>query len=142
VVTNTVTREPILGDLLALARSPNFVGLSYEVLGLFTPGTPNPKKTESRINSFQIRATHPTLAGMRPGPSGVFLMVDADPDPGAMEPPVLSRPVNSNFPDASDNHGKDGGNMNFADGHAEWVKRGNWLRAWNLSQGSARTSSP
>jgi prepilin-type N-terminal cleavage/methylation domain-containing protein/prepilin-type processing-associated H-X9-DG protein len=142
-VPKTGTSERVLGDLLVLARPPNFSGLSYEVFGLFTGASiPNPKKTESRINSFQIRATHATLAGMKPGPSGVFLMVDADPDPGTMEPPVLSRPINSNFPDASDNHGKDGGNMNFADGHAEWVKRGNWLRAWNLSQGTSRTATP
>ncbi len=140
-ITKPGTTEQALGDLVKLPAAPNFYGPSYEIFGLFTAdGIPNPKKTEARINSFQIRANHPTLAGMKPGPSGVFLMVDADMDSG--EPPVLSRLQNSNFPDPGDNHGKDGGNMNFADGHAEWVKRDNWLRAWNLSQGTSRTATP
>jgi prepilin-type N-terminal cleavage/methylation domain-containing protein/prepilin-type processing-associated H-X9-DG protein len=135
------TSERVLGDLVMLARAPNFFGLSYEVFGLFTGASiPNPKKTEARINSFQIRANHATLAGLKPGPSGVFLLIDGD--NGATEPPVLSRNNNSNFPDAEDNHGKDGGNMSFADGHAEWIRRDRWLRTWNLSQGTSRTSTP
>jgi prepilin-type N-terminal cleavage/methylation domain-containing protein/prepilin-type processing-associated H-X9-DG protein len=143
LITKPGTTDKVQGDLVILAKAPNFYGLSYEVLGLFTgTGIPNPKKTEQRINSFQIRSDHATLPNARPGPSQVFLMIDADGDPGTLEPPVLSRPQNSNFPDAGDNHGKDGGNMNFADGHAEWVKRGNWLRVWNLSQGTSRTSTP
>jgi prepilin-type N-terminal cleavage/methylation domain-containing protein/prepilin-type processing-associated H-X9-DG protein len=135
------TTDRVLGDLVILAKAPNFYGLSYEVFGLFTgSGIPNPKKTESRINSFTIRDNHPTLAGMRPGASGVFLLVDAD--NGANEPPVSASANNSNYPDVEDNHGKDGATMSFADGHAEWVKRANWLRAWNLSQGTSRTATP
>lgn len=129
-----------------LAKTPNFFGLSYEILGLFTgndsDGTPidYPKKTESRVNAFQIRGNHATLPNMRPGASGVFLIVDSD--TGAVEPVVLSKNNNSNFPDPEDNHGKDGSNMSFCDGHAEFVKRIKWLDVWNLSQGTSRVATP
>ncbi|HEX5219140.1 MAG TPA: prepilin-type N-terminal cleavage/methylation domain-containing protein [Verrucomicrobiae bacterium] len=144
--TNTVakpgTSERVVADLLILAKAPNYFGLSYEILGLLAEGVSNPKKTESRVNSFQIRANHPTLAGARPGPAGVFLIVDSDVDSGTFEPPVLSRRQNSNFPDVGDNHGKDGSNMGFCDGHAEFVKRAKWLNTWNLSQGTSRVAKP
>ena len=134
--------ELIVGDLMALASTPpNYYGLSYEVFGLFTaPGLSNPKKTENRINGFQIRSDHPTLANRRPGLSGVFLMVDAD--TGGGDPVVLSKNGNSNFPDQEDNHGKDGSNMSFCDGHAEFVKRTRWLEVWNLSQATSRVATP
>lgn len=141
LITKPGTTEKVVGDLVVLAKMPNFFGLSYEVFGLFTGSSiPNPKKTESRVNSFTIRANHPFLAGRRPGPSAVFLMVDSD--TGSTEPPVLSKGNNSNFPDQDDNHGLDGSQMSFCDGHAEFVKRANWLNAWNLSQGTARVASP
>jgi prepilin-type N-terminal cleavage/methylation domain-containing protein/prepilin-type processing-associated H-X9-DG protein len=132
-ITKPGTTDKVQGDLVALAKAPNYFGLSYEVFGLFTgTGIPNPKKTEQRVNSFTIRANHPTLANARPGPSGVFLMVDADTGSGDK----------SNYPDPEDNHGKDGGNMNFADGHAEFVKRAKYINTWNLSQGTSRTPPP
>ncbi len=141
VITKPGTGEKVMGDLIVLAKAPNFWGLSYEVFGLFTgTGIPNPKKTENRVNNFTIRANHPFLANRRPGPSAIFLMIDAD--TGSTEPPVLSKGNNSNFPDREDNHGLDGGLMSFCDGHAEFVKRANWLNAWNLSQGTARIASP
>jgi prepilin-type processing-associated H-X9-DG protein len=67
-------------------------------------------------------------------------MVDSD--TGSAEPPVMSKTGNSNYPDPEDNHGKDGSNMNFCDGHAEFVKRTKWLDAWNLSQGTQRVAQP
>ncbi len=141
LIPKSGTTERVVGDLVVLAKTPNFFGLSYEVFGLFTgSGIPNPKKTESRVNAFALRDNHPTLPGRRPGPSGVFLMVDAD--TGSTEPPVSSRGGNSNFPDREDNHGLDGGQMSFCDGHAEFIKRANWLNAWNLSQGTVRVASP
>jgi prepilin-type N-terminal cleavage/methylation domain-containing protein len=133
--------QNIPGDLVALAKAPTFNGLSYEVFGLFTgSGIDNPKKTESRVNGFQIKATHPFLANVKPGPSQIFIMVDSD--TGGTEPPVLSKTGNSNFPDPEDNHGRDGNNMNFCDGHAAFIKQAKWLDAWNLSQGTQRVAQP
>lgn len=141
LITKPGTTERVVGDLVVLAKAPNFYGLSYEVFGLFTgSGIAHPKKTENRINGFQVRSDHATLANLRPGLSGVFLLVDAD--VGATEPPVLSRNNNSNFPDREDNHGKDGSNMSFCDGHAEFVKQNKWLHTWNLSQGTSRVATP
>ena len=40
--------------------APKYFGLSYEVFGLFTgSGIDNPKKTESRVNGFQITGPIP-----------------------------------------------------------------------------------
>lgn len=134
--------ESVLFDLVVLARTANqFQGLSYEVFGTFT-GTQidNPKKTEARINSFQMRANHPFFPNQKISPSDVMLMIDSD--TGSVDPVVLSGSNNHNFPDAEDNHGKDGGNMNFCDGSARWIKRANYLHVYNLSQGTSRTSVP
>ncbi|MFN7137978.1 MAG: prepilin-type N-terminal cleavage/methylation domain-containing protein [Limisphaerales bacterium] len=115
---------PVLADLTELPKAPNFFGVSYEVFGTFTRTDHQYKKTESSINN----TVHHVL-NVKLSPSVVFLMVDAD---------HLS--THSNFPDEKDNHGKDGGNMNFADGHARWVGRKNWIDVWNLSQNTARTA--
>jgi prepilin-type N-terminal cleavage/methylation domain-containing protein/prepilin-type processing-associated H-X9-DG protein len=133
LITKPGTTEKVQGDLVTLAKTPTFYGLSYEVFGLFTgSGIANPKKTERRINSFQIRSDHATLANARPGPSAIFIMVDADTGSGDK----------SNYPNTEDNHGRDGGNMNFCDGHAEFVKRTKYIDVWNLSQGTSRTVPP
>jgi prepilin-type processing-associated H-X9-DG protein len=44
----------------------------------------------------------------------VWILYDAD-DPGGADRP------NQDYPDPGDNHGAEGGNVVFCDGHAEWV---------------------
>ncbi len=55
------------------------------------------------------------FAGMVAGPSRIWIQVDANnyfaTYPGAVD----------DYPDPGDNHGADGANANFGDGHAEWV---------------------
>jgi prepilin-type N-terminal cleavage/methylation domain-containing protein/prepilin-type processing-associated H-X9-DG protein len=130
-VTNTKAGEQVLGDLTVLAKSANqYQGLSYEVFGTFTGSSiPNPKKTEKRINGF-VHKSDGLFPGEKASASTVFLMVDADVGSG----------THSNYPDPEDNHGADGGNMNFCDGHAQWIQRNKWINTWNLSQDTQRTN--
>jgi prepilin-type processing-associated H-X9-DG protein len=57
------------------------------------------------------------LKDLVPGPSRTWLTLDGD-NLFASDP--STRP--NNYPDPSDNHGIDGANANFCDGHAEWVR--------------------
>jgi len=132
--------ERVLADLVTLApyAPTDAPGLGYEVMGCLTgSGVSGLKKTEQLVSSHAIKNA-PQWLGSKQSPTSVFLMSDAD--RGSVEPVVFAQPNNSNFPDAADNHGKDGSNMNFCDGHAEFVKRTKWLDVWDLSQDTARSS--
>ena len=132
--------ERVLVDLTRLAdyNPPDSRGLGYEVMGCLTgSGVDGLKKTEQLVTSHTIKNS-PQWLGAKQSPSSIFLMSDAD--RGTVEPVVFAAPKNSNFPDPEDNHGKDGGIMNFCDGHAEFVKRVKWLDVWDLSQDTARSS--
>lgn len=115
-------------------RTPDeFPGQTHPTEGRARRGT---QKTERAVASYSHRNFALNLRGMRPGPSGIWLQVDADSlfagYPGAI----------NNYPDLGDAHGREGHNVNFADGHAEWVSvRGNkYLIAWELSQDENRAS--
>jgi prepilin-type N-terminal cleavage/methylation domain-containing protein len=74
------------------------------------------EKTESRMQTYVHRSPCGLgLAGYVAGPSGIWLQVDAD-DYFSTYPGAIN-----DYPDAGDNHGKDGANANFGDGHAAWV---------------------
>jgi prepilin-type N-terminal cleavage/methylation domain-containing protein/prepilin-type processing-associated H-X9-DG protein len=79
--------------------------------------TPNQaRKTESRVNSRKHYSNDGLgIKDQVPGPSRTWLSLDAD---------NLRNPQNkiNDYPDRGDNHGADGANANFCDGHAEWVK--------------------
>jgi prepilin-type N-terminal cleavage/methylation domain-containing protein/prepilin-type processing-associated H-X9-DG protein len=138
--TKPGTSERVLSDLIVLApyTPPDANGIGYEVFGLFTGSSiPDPKKTEPSVSGHIIKNS-PQFIGEKLSPQSVFLMVDAD--RGSVEPVVFAQPNNSNFPDPEDNHGKDGSNMNFCDGHAAFVKRAKWLDVWDLSQDTKRSS--
>jgi prepilin-type N-terminal cleavage/methylation domain-containing protein/prepilin-type processing-associated H-X9-DG protein len=132
--------ERVLVDLVTLAPyTPlDSNGLGYEVMGCLTgSGVSSLKKTEQLVSSHTIQNS-PQWLGQKQSPASVFLMSDAD--RGSVEPAVFAKSNNSNFPDTEDNHGKDGSNMNFCDGHAEFVTRTKWLDVWDLSQDTARSS--
>ncbi|EEF62957.1 DUF1559 domain-containing protein [Pedosphaera parvula] len=89
---------------------PGTNGLSFETLGCFN-GARGPKKKASTVVK----------------PSETFLTVDAD---DVTDP----KDVN-NYPDfKDDNHGADGANMNFCDGHAQWITQKRWHIVWDYSQ--------
>ena len=95
------------------------------------------EKTESRMLTYKHRAVCGLgFAGQVVGPSGIWLQVDAD-DARSTTPGAIN-----DYPDAGDNHGADGANANFGDGHAEWVpvKGKKYLYARELSMDENKTT--
>ncbi len=88
------------------------------------------RKTENRVQTQQHKA--PCVLGLQltvAGPSRTWLQVEADSIyatfPGAI----------NDYPDVGDNHGAEGHNANFCDGHVEFVtpKGMNYIIARDLS---------
>lgn len=74
------------------------------------------RKTETRVGSRKHYSNEGLgIKDTVPGPSRTWLTLDGDDN---------FNPANkyNNYPDANDNHGAEGANANFCDGHAEWVK--------------------
>lgn len=102
-------------------------GHSYEVAGFFcgqngqsTGNGVNERKTQNTVGSHIYRTaqagTRYNFVGQRASPSDVWILYDAD-DRDAANPDRQ----NEDYPDAGDNHARDGGNIVFSDGHAQWV---------------------
>jgi prepilin-type N-terminal cleavage/methylation domain-containing protein len=99
------------------------------------PDARGTRKTESRVNSYVYRRFTPFVSyGTRPGPSRIWLQVDAD---DITSPP----PAINDYPDQSDNHGAEGKNAIFSDGHSEFVqvKGDYYLIMREMSQGEGYT---
>jgi prepilin-type N-terminal cleavage/methylation domain-containing protein/prepilin-type processing-associated H-X9-DG protein len=94
------------------------------------------EKKESRMQSERHRNFSFGLYGQIPGPSRIWLQVDADSAfssfPGAI----------NDYPDAGDPHGADGHNVSFGDGHVEFViaKGNKYLIAREFSQDEGKTT--
>jgi len=140
-----------IAGLMAFAPSREaYEGHSYENFSWWKspnefPGEPVPnssrtrtgtRKTESRIQQYVHRNTALGLLGVVAGPSQTWVQNDANPFaasyPGAID----------DYPDIGDNHGKEGANANFADGHAEWVsvKANRYLILRELCQDANRSA--
>jgi prepilin-type N-terminal cleavage/methylation domain-containing protein/prepilin-type processing-associated H-X9-DG protein len=75
------------------------------------------RKTETRVSTRKHYSNEGLgLKDTIPGPSRTWLTLDGD--------EYLNVPQNkiNDYPDAGDNHGAEGANANFCDGHAEWVR--------------------
>ncbi|MSU36584.1 MAG: type II secretion system protein [Pedosphaera sp.] len=123
--TNFTRRFPgndlILADLTNFAVSKKHPGSSYELFGWwgYSSGAngPNARKTLSNVQSwiYQYSSTFGFAAGYKgtsASPSQTWLFLDGD--DGYLG-------TRDNIPDPVDNHGADGGNMSFCDGHADFV---------------------
>src|SRR5438445_13766463 len=82
----------------------------------------NVRKTESSIANWTYQLNNTTFPAMNfrgqsCGPSDIWIIYDED-DLGAG--PDLA---NGDYPDRGDNHGTEGGNVVFCDGHATFVKQ-------------------
>lgn len=117
----TIAKHPDLA-VAARNREDSAGGHSYEIFawhgaGIFPSGL---RYDESeRISLPTTRKPHLQ-----------FIIVDSDQDPdnNGAGGEVLGAWVYNNWPDqATNNHGKAGGNIGFLDGHAEWVTHRNWV---------------
>ena len=124
-------------------------GHSYEVSGFFAgqngntiggAGGVNERKTQKsvlgRIYRTRQSGTRYNFLGQQASPSGVWIIYDED-DAGGSDRP------NEDFPDPGDNHGIEGANVVFGDGHAAWVIRkryvGSFIRGTDEAHSLAAT---
>ncbi len=96
-------------------------GISYEVFGwwgyTYQDTYPKAAKTRNNVQTWVYR--YPSsydyckaYVGQRGGPSRACMFLDGDSGYGG---------TRNNIPDPIDNHGPEGGNVSFCDGHVEFV---------------------
>ena len=125
----------ILRDLEDFAPTKNHPrGHSYETFAYMGPSNERVFKTQSSVNSYAHRYNAFGLRGVVAGPSQNFLMADAD--------DLYAGSVQNynNYPDSINNHGADGANMNFCDGHAEWIPRTKYVQTYEMAQDENRST--
>jgi prepilin-type processing-associated H-X9-DG protein len=84
------------------------------------------KKSLGTISSHQHVNKTFGLQGRNVGPTDMWLLLDNN------------RTEFEHFPGYEDNHGKEGGNVYFADGHTEWVAAEKYLFRYELSEDEGR----
>jgi prepilin-type N-terminal cleavage/methylation domain-containing protein/prepilin-type processing-associated H-X9-DG protein len=108
----------------AAGRDGTF-GHSYEMAGFLNARNgagavgANLRKTQAVVLDYRYRLYREFG---RSGPSDIWLIYDADD-----RDPAKRERRNEDFPDEGDNHGAEGGNVIFCDGHAQWVSKGEYL---------------
>jgi prepilin-type processing-associated H-X9-DG protein len=132
-----VAGQTVLFDLEDIAPTKEYpFGHNYEQFGWWydygiSQGT---RKTETLVMTRPHKYNAFGLQGNVPGPVHSWLMVDADDE-------ITPGPPNNynDYPDAINNHGADGANVNFCDGHAEWVPQRKYVYSYELSADQGRT---
>lgn len=82
------------------------------------------RRSLNNVANYRRSSTAYGLYGRMVGPSEHWIFLDNN---GAGKP---------FYPDEPDNHGSNGGNIGFCDGHAEWVKQSEYFFRQELSQDS------
>ncbi len=94
-------------------------GTSYEVAGFFDGNAVYTRKTEKTISAYRAKVTQAGVtAGASIGLSDVWIIYDAD-DVLPSGDPNYAACKNGDYPNPGDNHGVDGANVVFRDGHAQ-----------------------
>jgi prepilin-type N-terminal cleavage/methylation domain-containing protein/prepilin-type processing-associated H-X9-DG protein len=116
------------------AASKTGSGHSYEVSGFINSDR---RKTQNTISAYiyQHDMAYPVkgqtlsfnLKGQRGSPCTIWLMYDGD-----NEMKFGSKSSNNSYPDYIDNHGAEGGNVIFCDGHAEWLRQAGYPEKYAL----------
>ncbi|HEX5218525.1 MAG TPA: prepilin-type N-terminal cleavage/methylation domain-containing protein [Verrucomicrobiae bacterium] len=145
-------RENAAGKTAAGSSLNAAGGTSYEVAGFFcgqngtfSDAKTNVRKTQrsttSHIYSTPQSGGKYDFRGQRASPSDVWVIYDED-DAARAGDADQSRKF-EDFPEPTDNHGADGGNVVFGDGHAEWVPRkkyvGSFIRGTDEAHPQAAT---
>ena len=115
-------------------------GSSYEVAGYLRGDIDSIgiRKTESSIQGYAYQATQDqsfkfNIVGQIASPSDIWLLYDED-DAG-----TGPDRKNEDYPDPGDNHGSEGGNIVFGDGHAAFVKQSDYV--FSFAKGCDETHS-
>jgi prepilin-type N-terminal cleavage/methylation domain-containing protein/prepilin-type processing-associated H-X9-DG protein len=156
VTTHPFNRRTVLTDMLnqapykfaqsAASRDRDLRGVSYEIYGFMnndgvttakhsyygqsvTAG--GIKKSDRSVANYTHKNIPFGLKGQRISASQIWIIMDGDRGgPGAI----------NNYPDKVDNHGADGGNALFCDGHVQWVKGGkNYVIVYETAQDENRS---
>jgi prepilin-type N-terminal cleavage/methylation domain-containing protein/prepilin-type processing-associated H-X9-DG protein len=104
---------------------------SYEIAGYLNGSTPpGIRKTQPVVANYTYKLNNTAFPTMnfyqqRASPSDLWIIYDAD-DRNAADP----NRQNNDYPDPGDNHGKEGGNIVFCDGHAAWVAQKKYLESF------------
>jgi prepilin-type N-terminal cleavage/methylation domain-containing protein/prepilin-type processing-associated H-X9-DG protein len=124
------TQQRIVRDLQNVAVNREATnGTSYEVLGEVL----SKYKTTQQfciVYALQNNQKFQPPGSFHPGPSGFWLFHDSDEGPDK----TGQAGTGNNQLDASDNHGIEGGNVAYCDGHASWVPRRRWRSEWNITR--------
>jgi len=105
---------------------------SYEISGFLNGTTaPGVRKTQAVIAAYSYRNNNTSFPQFNyyrqtASPSDIWIIYDAD----DRDPYGDPERKNGDYPDAGDNHGRDGANIIFCDGHAEWVPQKNYLKSF------------
>jgi len=113
------------------ASNGSVPGHSYEVFGNWHNSPAFPRKTQSSVQTYVHQKNGFGLLGIVAGASQTWIIIDA------AEPHPPKYP-HENYPNPLDGHGVDGGNVAFADGHAEWIAQKRYSYRYELSEDEGR----
>ncbi len=133
---------PVLQDIAISAKNTQVYGSSYEPFGWYSAGIwadgtimdgrsvggyneqmgiSDPNDPRYKVGSADVTVSTVKRFGKLKNPTKTILLTDMDKDPSDGDP--LTGAFN-NWPDPVNNHGKDGANFGFGDGHVVFVPRG------------------